>query len=1033
MAVNIQKFLPSAKGSTAKISKNLIGGSTQVNISEKSLENIGIIRIKVIEIDKILKGTLAAEKKSLIDKKKEESTKRREKIEEKLETKPREEKASIKIPQLPRMGFLDWVKNFISNIILGYFAVRLVDHLPKIIPIVKLLGKATDFVLDLGGKLLDGLVTFIDWGYKAYDATRGFAKNLFGEDGVRQFDQLSGLLNNFLNLAIIAGLAAAGSGGFGGKGPKGSGARPKLVGKPRVTTSGGGRAGGIDVRNPLRQRPQVTTGVGGKPQLRLPGTAARVTTSGGKKALLSSVRPFLKNIRLPIIGALIDFGLSVALGEDPGRAAFRAIGAAILGTIGGGLAGALGLAGGPLAVATGALGSIAGGALGDMAGGALYDLFFGGKKAKSPTKKMAGGGVTRGGRTQGRTKRSLSKGGKKKYRRALIPRKPSEVETTSPGSDVGGEEKLFGLFPNPFKMAQKAVDVMNPFNVIKKAGKNLGDSDYFGPILAITSKILLGQKPSQSDYQNVGLGINMLISKGLNEGRLKGGLISAFAEGGLVDPQSLSAITDGGDISDWVSKAFKDATDNNAQKTLKEIQENLRLKKDQGPSPDPGVNQQPDPNLNVDGGGFNVTGGNADFWTLVAIASLESGNPQGRADVAQSIYNRLASGIYGGKTIKELIVSGNGRQYQPVGRSVKEFRSISDKASAINAIMVANKLSRGQAEKFINDTASAVQNKELQKSAAQFVGGRTDFWAQGLNPPSNGVGYVVRHGHRFGWFVGPAAIAYGKKNPGPAKAPQLGDIIVMGGAMEPSGVSVKGGKAFPLPKGMIGTGSGQVYGAPRGYGGHAGVDVVEKPPWGSNPRLPVVAYSGGKVLSEKFVPNDPYLSGLMVDHGSFQARYLHATPSVRPGQTVQPGQKIGNLLNLGNQTHLHFEAYKGSQRLNPTGLLRASYEKGGPTLDGPHMALIGEKGREFVIDADSTKAIEETFPGFLGSINTAKYKDAINVLRNFASYESEVPQTIFVPLPEIPEQDISESEYSGRTMFMGGGESDPFDSLYVGG
>ncbi len=1019
MAVNIQKFLPSSKGgSLAKMNKTLIKSSSSVSLSDKSVKNIGIIKVKIIEIDSILKGTLASEKKKLSEAKKQDSSKRREKIEEKLETKPKAESGKIKMPSLPRMGFLDWVKNFIGNVILGYFAVRLVDHLPKIIPIVKFLGKATDFVLDVGGKLLDGLVTFIDWGYKAYDATRGFVKNLFGEGGVKQFDQLSSLLNQFLNLAIIAGMAAAGSGGRG-LGGTGGGAsarpRPGQGGRPKVTTSGGGRAGGIDIRNPLRQRPKVTMG------------------RGGNRALLSSVRPFLKRIPLPVVGALVDFGLSWALGENPGRAAFRAIGAAILGTIGGGLAGALGLAGGPLAVATGALGAIAGGTLGDMAGGALYDLFFGGKKPSGKSGKYASGGITRGGRPQRGVKRTVSKKGR--YRRRLAPQKPGDVEATSPGADVGGEEKLFGLFPNPLKFLQKATDVMNPFKVIQRAGQNLGDSDYFGPILAITSKILLGQKPTQQDYKNVGLGINMLVAKGIDDGKLKGGL-AAFAEGGFVDPKTLDAISQGGDISDWVAKSFKDATETNAQKTLREIQENLRLKKDQGVNQDKGIDQQPpDPNLGVDGGGFNVTGGNADFWSLVAIASLESGTPQGRADVAQSIYNRLASGIYSGNTIKELIVSGNGRQYQPVGRAVREFRSISDKQSAINAVMVANKLSRVQSEKFINDTASAIQNKELQKSAAQFVGGRTDFWAQGLNPPSNGIGYVVRHGHRFGWFVGPAAIAYGRKNPGPAKAPQLGDIVVMGGA--PGGmVSVKGGKAFPLPKGMIGTGSGQVYGAPRDYGGHAGVDVVEKPPWGGNPRLPVVAYSGGKVLSEKFVPNDPYLSGLMIDHGGVQTRYLHATPNVRPGQTVQPGQKIGNLLNLGNQTHLHFEAYKGSQRLNPTGMLRAAYEKGGMTLGGPHMAMLGEKGKEFVIDADSTAAIEQTFPGFLGALNTAKYEQAINVLRNFASYESGSEQTIMIADMSIDatSQGYDEPVSSGSA-YIGGGEeeSDPFSILYQGG
>jgi serine/threonine protein kinase len=70
------------------------------------------------------------------------------------------------------------------------------------------------------------------------------------------------------------------------------GARPGSGGRPRVTTSGGGRAGGVDIRNPLRGRPKVTMG------------------RGGAKTVLSTVRPFLKRIPLPVVGALIDFGLS---------------------------------------------------------------------------------------------------------------------------------------------------------------------------------------------------------------------------------------------------------------------------------------------------------------------------------------------------------------------------------------------------------------------------------------------------------------------------------------------------------------------------------------------------------------------------------------------------------------------------------------------------------------------------------------------------------------------------------------------------
>jgi hypothetical protein len=466
------------------------GGSTNIVLTKKSIKSIDIIKDRVIEIDSLLKGTLAIEKKKLDTQKRQESGKRREKEEEKLETKPQAEKKPIKVPSLPRMGFFAWVKNFIGNIILGYFAVRLVKFLPLAVPIVKFIGKATDFVIDIGGKLLDGLATFIDWGYKAYDATRGFMKNLFGEKQAKEFDKLSGLLNQFLNLALIVGMAAAGSGGLGGRGGGAAEAaagrpRPGTGGRPKVTTSGGGGAGRPGIRNPLRQRPTVTTG--GKPQFRLPGTGPKITGSGAK-GILSSVRPFLKRIPLPVVGALIDFGLSVALGENPGRTAFRAIGAGLLGAVGA-------AAGSVVPVAGNFLGGLAGGFVGDAVGGALYDAFFGNKKPQQKSKgiKAAGGGmaprgsVTRGGMSQGGVKRTINSKQKGKYKRT-IPQKPGKVEITSPGADIGGKDKLFGIFPNPLATAQKVVDAINPFKTVKDAGEELGKTDYFGPILAISCK-----------------------------------------------------------------------------------------------------------------------------------------------------------------------------------------------------------------------------------------------------------------------------------------------------------------------------------------------------------------------------------------------------------------------------------------------------------------------------------------------------------------------------------------------------------------
>lgn len=90
-----------------------------------------------------------------------------------------------------------------------------------------------------------------------------------------------------------------------------------------------------------------------------------VATKFAPKAVVGFLRPILK--RVPIVGGLIDFVVSLALGENPGRAAARAIG----GTIGAGLGTLI-----PIPFA----GTIVGGILGDLLGGTIYDVVTGKKE-----------------------------------------------------------------------------------------------------------------------------------------------------------------------------------------------------------------------------------------------------------------------------------------------------------------------------------------------------------------------------------------------------------------------------------------------------------------------------------------------------------------------------------------------------------------------------------------------------------------------------------------------------------------------------
>ena len=103
---------------------------------------------------------------------------------------------------------------------------------------------------------------------------------------------------------------------------------------------------------------------------------------------------------------------------------------------------------------------------------------------------------------------------------------------------------------------------------------------------------------------------------------------------------------------------------------------------------------------------------------------------------------------------------------------------------------------------------------------------------------------------------------------------------------------------FPLPKGRFAGASAQYYGAGRDYGGHAGIDLTEKPPFGSKPNIDVVALAGGTVIGDKYLAGKKYMSGMIIKgNDGYDQRYLH--------ELVDMKYVTGD----ENETHLHFEVY----------------------------------------------------------------------------------------------------------------------------
>ena len=168
------------------------------------------IRANVKQIDEFYKGTLAAKREEIKKRKKQESDERKAEQETKLE-KPKIDKKPMNLKglKMPKTGLLDGIFKFIGTVLMGMLVMKLIDFADTLAKsgILPVLGKIGDFVLNVGGKILDGLVTFID---KAYDFYDGFRKSIgdnFGEGAQEQFDNLSGTLNKVLNTVFSVGLA----------------------------------------------------------------------------------------------------------------------------------------------------------------------------------------------------------------------------------------------------------------------------------------------------------------------------------------------------------------------------------------------------------------------------------------------------------------------------------------------------------------------------------------------------------------------------------------------------------------------------------------------------------------------------------------------------------------------------------------------------------------------------------------------------------------------------------------------------------
>ena len=196
--------------------------------------------------------------------------------------------------------------------------------------------------------------------------------------------------------------------------------------------------------------------------------------------------------------------------------------------------------------------------IGGVAGWAAYEASYNGLKAlglRDDDPALKAQGYQEGGRVKKPIKRSI--GGKKKpkakVRKILRRPTPERLPELPQSVEKGGKDRAWWDFlgwagtgekplgPGGEQLAQKVTDV----------GNNLGENDFFGPILRVTSKVILDQEVNNKDIKNVGLGINFLINKGLSDRRISES-IKGYAQGGMVSP-----LGDSLSLEKWVEDSFK--------------------------------------------------------------------------------------------------------------------------------------------------------------------------------------------------------------------------------------------------------------------------------------------------------------------------------------------------------------------------------------------------------------------------------------------------------------------------------------------
>lgn len=1046
------KLLPSApavKQQTKKISAKSISSGGGESGGHKGLVSV---KSRVIKIEKLLgaqnKLYEKQKKKAVVQEEKKTRAKREDRLEK---PKDKEEKDSKKLLKGPKLGFLDRVKNFIGKVLIGFIAIKMIKYLPNLLQLIPKIDSVLTWVSNFGMGLVDGFATFVKGAYDLRTKTIKFVKDVGGEDALEKFKMFEGAMEKVIT-ALVFATAAGGKGGIFDAIGEVAGDRLMQKGAQTAATKAGsigaGAAAGIIGGVGL-----LSSAIGeGAFQLRGKG---RELEGGAKKnyekhkdkwavdprralswGMYQAAR--FGNTMLSTLGFLFDvvgapFRYAIELIRYPflseeGKKKQAKNLAKFDSRIREDVRKALNMV-------------TFGNAFKEK--GSFGNIFGDDAAQAEMMSKMSGGGITRGGQELGAVSRQL-KSEKKRARPAPTNSQKTRIQ---PGDSVGGKKDIQRIFPKSDKN-----DSISPLTYIEGVNKKVSEMPFLGPIFGVAYKTLLGDQADDNDYRNIAGGLDKWTRYTFN---LSGSKMK-LAGGGEVD---IDMLMKNRNMTGVIQKNIKGIISDKVTNALNDLRRQLSLKdnvQQTAGTPGPGSSDQTTSTSRV-----TISGGDADFWTLVAVASREDGDPQAWADVAQSIYNRLGSGAYTGSTIKELILAR--MQYEPTwkfpngtingrGNPNDEWYAIKDVATAAAAA--------GMSQDAMKSVAAAILNTSLQDKAREFIQGRTDF-----------RGYSVEGGltrkagdNYFGWYnnynqnrVASVPNFGATATVAPSTSTSAGSGVVPQGQL----ADMTGGKRNIYLHWSAGN---NMTGHPNRY--HATfladgskvqtVPYTQRTPDGhTSDRNQAIGLAVAGMGHQGWGTMKKSALDAMVAEAAKLAKQMGFSKSevdrriwthAEAGSMLDGGRNRPNSKNRVTPPPAadNYGPYGGdSARVDWMDVDQQSWgqKKGGSVLRSMIKnrmyyggKVSGAKGQdmipvmlthgEFILDVNSTKAMEDNFPGFLDALNRAKYDQAIGVLRNYASYEAGAQQSAQIPMTIINNIIQSQGQNSpGGVMVMSSGSS----------